>query len=81
MVSTQKHMRAQVQAKKRDGSTASPIAPQDDHDPQDKYGSYSGQSPQPRKGGRSGGVVGQTRQRFGTSQSKKKDSKPKGRAR
>jgi hypothetical protein len=51
---------------------SSPIAPLDDHDPEDKHGSYDGHiGGEPRKGGRSSGIVGQTRQRTGTARSKK----------
>jgi hypothetical protein len=54
------------------GQGTSPIAPLDDHDPEDKYGSYAAHiGGEPLKGGRSSGVVGQTRQRTGTAQSKK----------
>jgi hypothetical protein len=54
------------------GQGTSPIAPLDDHDPEDRYGSFEGHiGGEPRKGGRSGGIVGQTRQRTGTARSKK----------
>lgn len=54
------------------GKGTSPIAPQDDHDPEDRHGSYDGHvGGEPLKGGRSSGIVGQTRQRTGTAQSKK----------
>jgi hypothetical protein len=54
------------------GKGTSPIAPLDDHDPEDKAGSYEGHiGGEPRKGGRTSGVVGQTRQRTGTAQSEK----------
>jgi hypothetical protein len=55
-----------------DREQPSPIAPLDDHDPEDQYGSFEGHiGGEPRKGGRSSGVVGQTRQRTGTAQSDK----------
>lgn len=55
-----------------DREQASPIAPLDDHDPEDKAGSFEGHiGGEPRKGGRSGGIVGQTRQRTGSAQSDK----------
>lgn len=54
------------------GKGVSPIAPLDDHDPEDRAGSYDGHiGGEPRKGGRSGGIVGQTRQRTGTARSRK----------
>jgi hypothetical protein len=54
------------------GRGTSPIAPLDDHDPEDPHGSYAGHiGGEPLKGGRSSGVVGQTRQRTGTAQSSK----------
>jgi hypothetical protein len=59
----------------RPESPTSPVAPLDDHDPEDKYGSFDGQSPQPKKGGRSSGTIGGSRQRFGNSRSDK-DNKP-----
>jgi len=50
----------------------SPIAPLDDHDPEDKYGSYDAHvGGEPMKGGRSSGIIGKTRQRTGPAQSEK----------
>jgi hypothetical protein len=55
-----------------DQEAASPIAPLDDQDPEDKAGSYAAHvGGEPTKGGRSSGIVGQTRQRTGSAQSKK----------
>ena len=54
------------------GQNVSPIAPLDDHDPEDRYGSYDGHvGGEPLKGGRSSGIVGKTRQRTGSAQSDK----------
>ncbi len=53
-------------------ANASAIAPLDDHDPEDRYGSFAAHlGGQPLKGGLSSGVIGRPRQRTGPSRSRK----------
>ena len=59
-------------AKKSSGKTAEEGAPFNDQDPKRRLGNFGGAGEHPRQGGRTSGIVGQTKQQNKTDKGPKK---------